>query len=299
MKEQENENIKKNEAKLFLKVEADLGESPLWLPSSNELIWVDINKGQVHCLNVNSKKDKILYQGKKTTCVFPLSEIDFIIADTDNLIKFNKKTSTEQPFLKINFKDSNIRFNDGKIDPNGNLWIGTMDMNVTPNKGSLYRIDSEKNVSEELKEVTISNGLAWSLDAKTMYYIDTFESVVYAFDFNDKSELSNQRIIIKIPKEFGAPDGMTIDSVGNLWVAMWGGFSVICWNPNSGKLVERINVAAPNVTSCAFGGKYMNTLFITTAREGLSASELELYPNSGSVFQVETEVEGSKLYSYK
>lgn len=286
MKEQNSEDIKKHSAKLLLKTEANLGEGPVWLPTSNELIWVDINKGQVHSFNVNLKEDEILYQGEKISCVLPISEKEFLIADLNTLIKFNKETKESSPFLKIDFKGSNIRFNDGKIDPNGNLWIGTMDMDVLPNKGSLYRIDSRKNVSEVLKRITISNGLAWSIDAKIMYYIDTYENVVYAFDFNEKSEISNQRIAINIPKDLGAPDGMTIDKKGNLWVAMWGGAAVICWNPKTGQILEKNEVQAPHVTSCVFGGKDMDVLFITTAREGLSEKGLETYPLSGSLFYI-------------
>ncbi|MEC3907882.1 SMP-30/gluconolactonase/LRE family protein [Tamlana sp. 2201CG12-4] len=286
-------------AEVLLKSNASLGEGPLWLPYANELMWVDINKGKVHNLKLKSNQDAIVYHGDKTACVLPLSKNVYLIADTNKLIKYNKKTSAYSLYLEIDFKDSNVRFNDGKIDPNGTIWIGTMDMDATPNKGSLYRIDSKKNVSEVLQGVSISNGLAWALDGKTMYYIDTFENVVYAFDFNDKSEISNQRIAINVPKNIGAPDGMTIDNKGNLWVAMWGGSAVICWNPKSGQILYKIEVEAPHVTSCVFGGKDMDTLFITTAREGLSEKDLEAYPLSGSLFYIKLKEKGVKGYFLK
>jgi len=292
------ENIKKK-ATIFYKTTAGLGEGPLWMVDSNELIWVDITKGFVHATNVSTKEDKIIYRGENPSCIVPITTTEFLISDRDKIIKLDTITLKSTICIHMCFETTNIRFNDGKIDPNGNFWVGTMDKDATPNKGSLYRIDSKKNISEVLKGITISNGLTWSLDSKTMYYIDTFENAVYAFDFNPNSEISNQKIVLDIPKELGAPDGMTIDNRGNLWIAMWGGFSVICWNPESGKIVDKIEVDVQNVTSCAFGGEDMTTLFITTAREGMSCNELKKQPNSGSVFHVKTKVSGVKLNNCK
>ncbi len=290
--EMKNHRIIEKKASLWYKFNAELGEGPVWLNDSEELLWVDINKGQVHATNTNTKQDKIIYQGDKTSCIIPVSNKEFLISDTSKIIVLNTDTKKNSEYISLKFKIPNVRFNDGKADPNGNLWVGTMEMNVLPNKGSLYLIDSEKNVNESVKDVTISNGLEWSLDKKTMYYIDTVKNGVYAFDFNEKSEISNQRMAIAIPKYLGAPDGMTIDNQGNLWVAMWGGGSVICFNPKSGQILQKIEVDAPNVTSCIFGGKNMDTLFITTARDGLLEQELDKYPDSGSVFSVQTNVSG-------
>lgn len=292
--EMKNHKIQIKKASLWHKVEANLGEGPLWLKNAQELLWVDINKGEVHATNIDKKEDSVIYQGVKTSCVVPVSEDEFLIADTNKLILINKEKGTNNKYLNIDFKIPNIRFNDGKVDPNGNLWIGTMEMNVLPNKGNLYMVDANKKVSVKLKNVTISNGLAWSLDKKTMYYIDTVDHAVYAFDFNGKSEISNRRVAIDIPKEYGAPDGMTIDNKGNLWVAMWGGSSVICFSPKSGQILEKIEVNAPHVTSCVFGGRDMDILFITTAREGLTPEQLQKYPDSGSVFIAKTNVKGFK-----
>lgn len=286
-------------ATVLLKSKASLGEGPLWLPHTNELIWVDINKGEVHCFSLEQNQDEIVYHGAKTSCVVPVSKNEFLIADTNKLIKYNKETNTHNIYLEIDFKDFNIRFNDGKIDPNGNLWIGTMHTDASPYKGSLYRIGSNKKVTEVLQNITISNGLAWALDGKTMYYIDTYDYVVYAFDFNEKSEISNQRVAFEIAKELGAPDGMTIDTQGNLWIAMWGGFSVVCWNPKSGKILDRIDVPAPNVTSCIFGGDDMNKLFITTAREGLSVNKIETFPLSGNLFNIKMKTRGIHAFYLK
>ncbi|MBJ6367191.1 SMP-30/gluconolactonase/LRE family protein [Snuella sedimenti] len=283
---------------IFIDAKAILGEGPIWINSSQELLWVDISKGEVHATNITTKKDKIIYQGDKASAIIPISDKEFLISDTNKLILVNTATGAANEYTSILFETKNIRFNDGKADPNGNLWIGTMEMDIKPNKGALYRVDSNKEMKKCVSKVTISNGITWSLDKKTMYYIDTVKQGVYAFNFDENSNISNQRMVITIPLELGAPDGMTIDNQGNLWIALWGGACVTCWNPKSGQLLKKINVDAPLVTSCTFGGKNMNTLFITTAKEGLSASDLEKYPNSGSIFTIKTEVNGFKPNYY-
>ncbi|GAL82081.1 gluconolactonase [Algibacter lectus] len=271
-------------ANLLLDAKASLGEGPVYLSGSQELLWVDIHQGEVHCFQINKKEDYIIYKGNKPSCIIPLKNNEFLIADTNKLLKFDKASQEYQLFLNLDFKDDNIRFNDGKMDPYGNIWIGTMDINVTPKQGALYRIDNNKMCFKVLEGITISNGLAWSQDAKTMYYIDTYENVVFGFDFNSNCDISNQRIVIDIPKDKGAPDGMTIDSQGNLWIALWGGNAVICCDPKTGELKDKIEVDAPHVTSCTLGGEMEDVLFITTARDGLSSDDLIKYPLSGGLF---------------
>lgn len=124
-------------------------------------------------MNLTNNQNKIIYQGEKPSCVVPITSKEILIADKNKLILFNRYTRKVSPFLEIEHPVSNMRFNDGKVDPNGRLWVGTMEMNILPHEGTLYSIDSDANIVESVKRVTISNGLAWSLDHKTMYYIDT------------------------------------------------------------------------------------------------------------------------------
>ncbi|MCK0158255.1 SMP-30/gluconolactonase/LRE family protein [Cellulophaga sp. F20128] len=281
-------------ASLWLKTKANLGEGPVYFNDSEELVWLDINNGYVHVSDSISKENKIIYEGEKSSCIISISNEELLVADIDKLIRLNRSTGAITLFLKVDYKSTNIRFNDGKVDPYGNLWIGTMEMNGLLQKGNLYCVEPNKKISIKLKGVSISNGLAWSIDKKTMYFIDTAIRSIYAFDFDNKSKISNQRILVTIPKQFGSPDGMTIDNKGNLWVAMWGGACVLCINPESGLILEKVEVDAPLVTSCVFGGQNMDILFITTAREGLKTKELEKYPYSGSIFSFRTNVNGLK-----
>jgi sugar lactone lactonase YvrE len=146
-----------------------------------------------------------------------------------------------------------------------------------------------------IENVSVSNGIAWSPDSAKMYYIDTPTHEVKEYDYNNVSgEISSPKVAIEISPDLGYPDGMTIDEEGNLWIALWGGSAVGCWNPKTGKLVRKIEVPAKNVTSCAFGDDDLGTLYITTARTGTTDEELKKYPNAGGVFKTVPGVKGVK-----
>ena len=186
---------------------------------------------------------------------------------------------------------SNVRCNDGKCDPAGRLWIGTMQMPADPGTGNLYCIEGKSAPVGKITAVTISNGLAWI--GKHMYYIDTDTRKVQEFEYNvNTGVISFSRIAIEIPEEYGWPDGMTADSEGNLWIAHWGGFGVYCWNPASGMLLAKVDVPAPHVSNCVFGGESMDELMITTAWEHMSPDQVAAHPLSGSVFSVKLPVKG-------
>jgi sugar lactone lactonase YvrE len=167
------------------------------------------------------------------------------------------------------------RVKDGKCDPAGRFLAGTMDMNEKDPNGALYSFDGQQ-ITTLLSGVTISNGLAWSPDHKTFYYIDTPTRQVKAFDYDlAAGQIANPRTVIHVPESIGWPDGMTSDTDGNLWIAMWGGAQMTKWNPNTGKLLEQIPVPALNTSACVFGGKDMNELYITSARKGMSDADLK------------------------
>jgi sugar lactone lactonase YvrE len=185
------------------------------------------------------------------------------------------------------------RFNDGACDADGRLWIGTMSTKFTPGSGSLYKITSELSPEKMLGKISISNGMAWTSDNETFYYIDSPTQEIRAYHFDlETGEINRNRTVIRVPKELGTPDGMSIDQEGKLWVAHYGGFGVYCWDPDNGKLLKKITLPAPNVTSCVFGGENLDHLLITTARENLTEVQLKEYPESGDVFLVKTNTQG-------
>jgi sugar lactone lactonase YvrE len=189
------------------------------------------------------------------------------------------------------------RFNDGKCDPAGRFWVGSMGPRY---QASLYRITANGTCDKMVDSVTISNGIVWTADKKTMYYIDTNTGEVRAFDYdNSTGDIANSRVVIKFPSGIGMPDGMSIDAEGMLWIAHWGGYCVGRWNPATGKMIAKIEVPAPNVTSCAFSGKNLDVLYITTASTGMSANDLIKYPDSGKLFVANPGVKGVKANLFK
>ena len=159
--------------------------------------------------------------------------------------------------------------------------------------GALYCIDTNLTVHKKLNHTTISNGIVWSLDNNRLYYIDSPTQVVQSFVYKEKSgEIIFEKNAFQIPVEMGTPDGMAIDEEGMLWIAHWGGFGIYRWNPRNGQLIDRIQLPAPQVTSCAFAGENLDHLIITTARENLKEEELKKYPESGNTYFIKAAVKG-------
>lgn len=270
-----------------------LGEGPMWHPLNNSLYWVDIVGMKLHCYNPLNKYTETLELPSMVGTVAPANGLYEVLVALENgifgldkqgqLVKLADYPADELP---------NNRFNDGKIDPKGRLWVGTMNKEVVDKAGNLYLLEGGKWQIKQA-EVTISNGLAWSVNKQTMFYIDTSQYQIWAYDYDcDRGVIDNKKVVVEIPEELGAPDGMTIDQQGMLWVAHWGGSAVIRWNPDTGERMETIELPVPHVTSCTFGGEALDTLYITTAQEGLNDTELKKFPLSGCLFRVKMDVQG-------
>lgn len=288
------------EASLILDTKSQLGEGPLWDEREGVLYRVDILGEKLHRYHPATGIDEVFDVGKHVGTVVLDESGGVLLAVQDGFARFNLLTETlEMIATPQQYVDSN-RFNDGKASPDGSFWAGTMAYDATPHAGKLYRLDPAGNVHLEESDVTISNGITWTEDHKTMYYIDSPARIVTAFDYDKTSgNISNGKIVIKVPDNMGVPDGMAIDSKGQLWIAHWGEGAVVCWCPKTGEKMQEIKVPASQTTACAFGGGDMKTLYITTARVGLSDEQLENEPHAGGLFTVETDVTGVPSYRYK
>lgn len=221
-------------------------------------------------------------------------ENELILGLDRSLIRFDLETGKQEKMLELEHEFPLHRFNDGKVDPRGRIWIGTLSTLFTEGAGSLYRISEDLIIEKKLENLTISNGMAWTEDQSSFYFIDSPTQKVQEFGFDVVSgEISFKRIVIDVPKEIGTPDGMCIDQEGMLWIAHYGGSGVYRWNPKSGNLLDKIDLPVPHVTSCAFGGPNLDQLLITTAQENLSPELLMQFPESGNVFLVKVEVGGT------
>ncbi|MBI9062850.1 MAG: SMP-30/gluconolactonase/LRE family protein [Marinilabiliaceae bacterium] len=281
-------------------IESRLGEGPVWDYRSNELLWVDIEKHELNFYHPETKKYRLFRFDSRLGAAVPTDDNRLLLALQNGLAIFDPLSQKLNYFADPEKSLPDNRFNDGKCDPQGRFWIGSMDVNVRNRQGALYCVDNHINVTRKLEGLTISNGMAWSSDNQKMYFIDSATSKVFQFDFHaETGVITNQKTIIEVPQKHGVPDGMTIDKEGMLWIAHWGGANVSRWNPNNGKLLQKVDIPAPHVTSCCFGGKELDTLFITSARDGLTSDELRQYPLSGSLFSIQPNVLGMKSNRFK
>ena len=284
---------------VVLNLKSRLGEGALWNHKTQQLYWVDITGKTLNIYNPATNENIELRTGQNTSTVVPSESGKVLVALANGIYQMDTNTGSK---TFINDPDSLVignRYNDGKCDPAGRFWVGTI-KNDEANNGALYCFYGDGSAQQKLTGISISNGIAWSLGQNKMYYIDTPTQQVKVFDYNNEDgSLSNEKVAFEIPKGIGAPDGMAIDENGNLWIALWGGAAVACWNPETGEMVDKIPIPAKNVTSCAFGGNDLATLYITTATQGLSPKELEDYPLSGALVKVNAGVKGVPAFFYK
>lgn len=287
------------DAELFYEIHCQLGEGAIWNYETQELWFIDIEGMKFHTLSPKGMSLTSVDLDQRIGTVVPSRNGQAILALEDGVYgyDFNEKSKT---LIANPLSDQlSIRLNDGKCDPMGRLWVGSMGMAQKPYRASLYTVESNGNIEEKLDSITISNGIVWSENHETMYYIDTPDEHVKAFDYDVKTgAISNGRVVIEIDG-LGFPDGMTIDAEGMLWIGLWNGNIVGRYNPITGKLIGKVEVPAHNITSCAFGGEELDTLFITTASLDMTAEELKAKPLSGSVFSVVPGVKGVKSDFFK
>ncbi|MCA0931133.1 SMP-30/gluconolactonase/LRE family protein [Lutimonas saemankumensis] len=291
----EDEEMKNHKVGLSLKINAKLGEGAFWDHKEKLLYWVDIEDRKVFLFDPLTKSNQVFETPSRVGTVVPKSRHEAVIALEDGIYILNTESGNISLLSDVESKMNENRFNDGKCDPNGNLWVGSMHLEQTAPKANLYKISPSGESTKMLDSITISNGIVWTRDKSTMYYIDTPTGHIRAFDYDlDTSEISNERIAVVIPESLGYGDGMAIDEEDKLWVALWNGNSVVRFDPESGELMEKIIIPAHNVTSCSFGGPNFETLYITTSSLDMNEEESRKFPDAGSIFEVKPGVRGVK-----
>jgi sugar lactone lactonase YvrE len=277
-----------------------LGEGPVWDEKQQTICWVDILRGEIHEYNPAEDLHKTLFVDQMIGAVTVCKNGNFLAALRNGFGFIDRISGSVTMMSDPELHLPGNRFNDGKSDPGGRFWAGTMSHNDEPEMGNLYMFDTDLSVVKKIEKISISNGLAWSADHHTFYYIDTptYEVVAYDFDITNGS-ITNKRKIISIDRSDGSPDGMTIDSEGMLWIAHWDGWQVTRWNPGTGKKLMSYSLPVSRVTSCCFGGKKYQDLYITSARIGLSDDQLKEQPLAGSLFVIKNiGVTGLPLFEF-
>lgn len=276
-----------------------LGEGPTWHAREHALYWVDVPSKRIHRWNPASGEHRSWATPELIAATAVRAKGGLLIASRSGLDFFDPENGGLERFVAPEVDLPGNRSNDGKCDRQGRFWYGTMQNNFAPdmsetaiseNSGWLYRIDPNGGVKRMDGPFGISNTVAWSPDNRTMYFGDTFDCI-YAYDFEPESgEISNRRPFAKV-EGMGFGDGSTIDAEGYLWNARWDGSCVIRFAPD-GTLDRVVEMPCRRVTSCAFGGDDLGTLYVTTVRYGLSEAELAEQPLAGGIFAIDAGVKG-------
>jgi sugar lactone lactonase YvrE len=277
-------------ADLLLDCRHQLAEGPVW--HDNALWWVNINAGELHRLDPATGNHRHRAVGGLLGCAVPTDHGRWLLARNGGLDFLDFESGVLEPICAPEGDRLRHRFNDGKCDPGGRFFTGTINLDGQP-EAAFYRMDADLRPVRLLQGVTVSNGLAWSPDGGTFYYADSPTRRVDCFDWDPKTgNISRRRPLVVIPEGSGVPDGMDIDSNGNLWVALWGGAAVVCYHGRTGAELDRILLPVSHVSSCVFGCPDLATLFITTAWQDLGMEALASQPAAGSIFQIRPGVSG-------
>lgn len=283
--------VVEQEAEVALEARVELGEGPVWDDRTEELLFVDIDGFAVHAFHPASGAHRSFDVGRSVGAVVLREDGGLVLAAHDAFYLADHDGHSIERFGTFEVGDDRVRFNDGKVDPSGRFLAGTMHWSQEDACGNLYMLEGDGRVTTVVESVTISNGLAWSADGRTFFYIDTPVHRVDAFDVDPANgAMSRRRTVAEIPE--GGPDGMAIDDEGMLWVAVWGGYRVDRIDPSSGAVIGAIRVPTRQVSSVAFGGEGLDLLYITTARANLEQTVLDAEPHAGDIFVARPGVTG-------
>ena len=293
-----NLNIITSEPKVIWNSKTILGEGTLWVPSHNSIYFVDIKKKKILILNIKTNKKRIIKVDKEIGFLAHIKKDIFILGLQSELRIINLKNNKTIRSIPIEEDIPLNRINDGKIDPKGRLWFGTMD-NPERNikNGSLYCLDKKLNIHKVDTKYYITNGPAF-IDADNFLHTDSRSKIIYKIKINKNYKIVKKSKFLKFSKKDGSPDGMTIDSRKNIWVCHFGGACISVYNPN-GKKIHKINLPAKNITNCIFGGLSNNEVFVSTALKGMNKNEIKKYKYSGSLFKIKTNIKGIQPKSFK
>jgi sugar lactone lactonase YvrE len=267
-----------------------LSEGPRWDAERDELLWVDIVGARLHRgrpdANGFLEESTSVQLDRFVGAAAPAAVGGYVLAAHAGFL-FLDESGGMVELAQPEAGRTHVRMNDGACDPQGRFWAGTMAFDEAPGEGVLYRLELDGTCTTVLTGLTISNGIGWSPDGARMYLSDSGTATIDAFDFDPVTgDISARGAIVRITDKGVAPDGLTVDEEGNLWVALWGGSAVRRYSPD-GSPLHTVAMPIERPTSCAFGGSDRATLFVTTARHGLDAVALARQPDAGRVFRVD------------
>ena len=275
-----------------LPVAALLGESPVWCTVDKVLYWVDIKRPAVHRFHPATASCKTWPMEEEVTSIGLRQLGGAIVSLRSSLATFDFQTGEVAKLPGPIVHQPDMRFNDGRCDRRGRFWVGSLHEARHPETASLYRFDPDGRHTEMVAGVTISNGIAWSLDNRTMYFADSWTRTIFSFNFDlDSGTLRDKKVFVQLPEGAGVPDGATVDAEGFLWSATFDGGCVTRYAPD-GRIDRVIKMPVQRPTSCAFGGEDLSILYVTSASMGLTEQQRIDAPLAGGLFAIDAGVKG-------
>ncbi|MDP9349267.1 MAG: SMP-30/gluconolactonase/LRE family protein [Gemmatimonadota bacterium] len=284
-------------AEVALAARARLGEGPAWDGEAAVLWWVDILNHRVHRFRPDTGEDEFWEVGETVGCAVPAAGGRVLLGLRRGLGLLDPGTGEVERLATLLDGAPGERINDGKCDPRGRLWVGSMSQEE--GGAVLFRYDPEGGARVVERGLTISNGLGWSPDGGTFYLTDSPRKTIYAYDFDlEAGEISGRRVFADLSAGKAFPDGLTVDAEGCVWSAQWEGGSVVRFSPD-GREVERRAVPVPLSTSCAFGGPDLGDLYVTSASVGLGQEQIEESHPSGDLFRLRPGAKGLPVTPFR
>ena len=274
--------------------EAGLGEGCVWSPVENLLVWVDIPGRAVHRFDHDTGQSVGLWRYSETVSNAAPRAGGGLALGLGVSVALTDRVGAIEAVIELPFEPESNRTNDGAVDPRGRLFQGTLS-HTEPGSpvAALHRVDGDGTARRVVDGVMISNGIGWSPDQATMYYIDTLTFRVDRFDYDpDTGEIEGRRPFVTFDGSTGGPDGMTVDADGCLWVAMFGGYRVQRFSPEGEPLETVVTPGSPQTTCCCFGGPDLDTLYITTGLSSIAGVSTEGEPNAGALFAADVDAVG-------
>lgn len=278
-----------------VKVGNVIGEGPRWNVAEQRLYWVDFIENQnIHTWQPSTGELQTYRTEAPVTALGFRRSGDLIVATGGQIATCNLATGKLSDFTRVDGRPS-MRLNDGAVDAQGRFWVGSMHSEKQDEPhGSLYRFDADGSLHTMDSGITVSNGLGWSPDQRTLYFVDTYRRVIYGYDYAAAAgTIKNRRVFVRTVEADGYPDGLAVDAEGHVLVAFWGGWKVVRYDPD-GKQEREIRFPVANPTACAFGGANLDELYVTSARLALKPEELARQPMAGDLFRVRMNIKGQE-----
>lgn len=285
--------------RLFSACQADLGESPVWDETCNALLFVDISGGQINALDEQANLTR-LYESPSRIGALALTRAgNLIFTQNAGVAILNRASLRVSQHRELAHTRSSYRFNDGACDPQGRFISGLMDEAHSKNSGKLYRYDAHLNASVMLDQIGLPNGLVWSIDGSELFFVDSVARTIYRARYPATGNYLEQvTVFAHTPPDLGRPDGLAIDVEGGIWVCQFNGGCLLRYDRH-GELTHTLEMPVPRPTSCCFGGADRRTLFITSAKFGMSPAEQADFPESGNIYCIRLPIPGVPRHRFK